>query len=132
MRKKVTKLTILTFEDFEWKTWKLYVALKQRHIINKGKNTKGWWPWWPSLRKPSLLHKRTSCYVIYYNSLERVRTSKRGHNWPWWNHKIFEHRVRTSDLFRSLVVHLRKSLKCNLVDNANLVRNFTLNEWLGP
>ena len=24
--KKVTKLTIPTLEDFEWKTWKLYVA----------------------------------------------------------------------------------------------------------
>ena len=30
------------------------------------------------LRRPSLLQKKPSCYVIYYNSFEEVWTSEKG------------------------------------------------------
>ena len=63
------------------------------------------------LKRPILLQKKPSWYIIYYNSTEGVWTCKKGTTTgPDETMELTEHWVRTIDLFQSLVAHLKNPL----------------------
>ena len=95
---------------------KFISRLKKCHIINKGKNTQGWWPWWKFLIIPSLLHKKIMlCHLLEFprkdvNIQKRPQLAlmKPQNFWALSKNKWFVLILDGS---------LENSPKCNLVDN---------------
>ena len=108
------------FGGFWVKNSKIICCLKKHHIIDEGKNTQGWWPWWPSPKKAKSFTKEIImlCHLLQF-SRGGVNMRKRDHSWPWWNHGTSWALSKNNWFVSILDGSLEKSPKCNLVDNTN-------------